>query len=96
LDELPDEHQPGIERKLIAACAMTAEADARRALEQIRRELDRINPSAARSLEEGREETLPVHKLRMPEMLRKSLGSTNLIEPADWLSTRMRTLLENA
>jgi len=26
------------------------------------------------------EETLTVHKLRIPEMLRKSLASTNLIE----------------
>jgi len=46
------------------------------------RELERINPSAARSLEEGMEETLTVHKLQMPEMLRKSLSSTNIIESA--------------
>jgi hypothetical protein len=39
-------------------------------LDQIHRELERINPSAARSLEEGMEETLTVHKLQMPEMLR--------------------------
>jgi transposase-like protein len=82
LDQLPEEYQPGIERKLIAAYAMTGEADARRALDQIHRELERINPSAARSLEEGMEETLTVHKLRMPEMLRKSLASTNIIESA--------------
>jgi len=82
LDQLPDEYQAGIERKLIAAYAMTGEADARRALDQIHRELDRINPSAARSLNEGMEETLTVHKLQMPEMLRKSLVSTNIIESA--------------
>jgi len=82
MDQLPDEYQPGIERKLIAAYAMTGEADARRALDQIHRELERINPSAARSLEEGMEETLTVHKLQMPEMLRKSLASTNIIESA--------------
>jgi transposase-like protein len=80
LDQLPDEYQPGIERKLLAAYAMLSETDARRALDQIHRELERINPSAARSLEEGREETLTVHKLKMPEMLRKSLASTNIIE----------------
>ena len=67
LDQLPEEYQPGIERKLIAAYAMTAEADARRALDQIHGELERINPSAARSLEEGMEETLTVHKLRPPQ-----------------------------
>ena len=82
MDQLPDEYQPTIERKLIAAYAMTGEADARRALDQIHRELERINPSAARSLEEGMEETLTVHKLQMPEMLRKSLASTNIIESA--------------
>ena len=82
LDQLPEDYQPGIERKLIAAYGMTGEADARRALDQIHRELERINPSAARSLEEGLEETLTVHKLRMPEMLRKSLASTNIIESA--------------
>lgn len=38
--------------------------------------------SAARNLEEGMEETLTVHKLRMPEMLRESLASTNSIESA--------------
>jgi transposase-like protein len=82
LDQLPDQYQPGIERKLTAAYAMTGEADARRALDQIHRELERINPSAARSLDEGMEETLTVHKLQMPEMLRKSLASTNIIESA--------------
>ena len=82
MDQLPEEYQPGIERKLIGAYGMMGEAEARRALDQIHRELERINPSAARSLEEGMEETLTVHKLRMPEMLRKSLSSTNIIESA--------------
>jgi transposase-like protein len=82
LDQLPDEYQPGIERKLLAAYGMTDYAEAKKALEQLHRELDRINPSAARSLEEGLEETLTVHKLRMPEILRKSLASTNIIESA--------------
>jgi hypothetical protein len=41
-----------------------------------------LNPSAARSLGEGLDETLTVHKLRVPEQLRKSLASANLIESA--------------
>lgn len=90
MDQLPDEYQPTIERKLIAAYAMTGEADARRALDQIHRELERINPSAARSLEEGMEETLTVHKLQMPEMLRKSLASTNIIESAFSVAEALR------
>lgn len=82
LDQLPEEYQPGMERKLLAAYAMVEYTDARRALDQLHRELDRINPSAARSLEEGMEETLTVHRLRVPELLRKSLASTNIIESA--------------
>jgi len=82
LDQLPEQYQPGIDRKLLAAYAMAEYADARRALDQLHQELDRINPSAARSLEEGMEETLTVHKLRVPELLRKSLASTNIIESA--------------
>jgi transposase-like protein len=82
LDQLPEEYQPGIERKLLAAYGLLDYAEAKKALEQIHRELDRINPSAARSLEEGMEETLTVHKLQTPEMLRKSLASTNIIESA--------------
>jgi hypothetical protein len=41
-----------------------------------------LNPSAARSLEEGREETLTVRRLRVPDKLRSSLNSTNMIESA--------------
>jgi hypothetical protein len=63
LEQLPEEYQPGFERKLLAAYGMLEYTDAKRVLEQIHRELDRINPSAARSLEEGMEETLTVHKL---------------------------------
>ena len=42
--------------------------------------LDQISPCAARSLEEGLEETLTLHRLGVNELLRKSLSSTNLIE----------------
>jgi transposase-like protein len=82
LEQLPEPYQPGVDRQLLAAYAMTEYADARCALDQLHRELERINPSAARSLEEGMEETLTVHKLRVPELLRKSLASTNIIESA--------------
>src|SRR5947208_16865196 len=61
---------------------MVEYADAKRALDRLHRELMDINPSAARSLEEGREETLTVHRLRVPEQLRRTLPSTNVIESA--------------
>src|SRR4051812_29926031 len=41
-----------------------------------------LNPSAARSLEEGMEETLTLHRLHVPMQLRKTLASTNVIESA--------------
>ena len=56
--------------------------DAKRALERLHRELMELNPSAARSLEEGMEETLTVHRLRVPAQLRRTLASTNVIESA--------------
>ena len=39
-------------------------------------------PGAAGWLREGMEETLTVHKLRVPEQLRRTLSSTNVIESA--------------
>jgi putative transposase len=58
-----------------------------------KRELMDINPSAARSLEEGMEETLAVHRLRVPERLRDTLRSTNPIESAfDSVQTTCRNV----
>ena len=45
-------------------------ADAKQALKQLLRELMDLNPDAARSLEEGLEETLTVHRLQVPDRLR--------------------------
>jgi putative transposase len=82
LGHLPEEHQPFMERKLTAAWAMFDYDEAKKALENLGVELERINPSAARSLAEGLEETLTIHRLRVPEKLRKTLFSTNPIESA--------------
>jgi putative transposase len=82
IDHLPEQHRPGVKRKLQNAYAMAEYAEAKRALERLHRELMDLNPSAARSLEEGLEETLTVHRLRVPPKLRRSLASTNVIESA--------------
>ena len=82
IDHLPEEHKADVKRKLQNAYAMVDYGDAKRALERLHRELMDINPSAARSLEEGLEETLTVHRLRVPEQLRRTLTSTNVIESA--------------
>src|SRR5436190_19855081 len=82
VDHLPDEYKADVRRKLQNAYGMAEYSDAKRALDQLHRELMDLNPSAARSLEEGLEETLTVHKLRVPDQLRRTLASTNVIESA--------------
>jgi len=82
LDHLTDEQKPLVAKKLNAAYRMEDHAAAKLALTQLHRELMDLNPSAARSLEEGLEETLTVHRLHIPFQLRKSLASTNIIESA--------------
>jgi hypothetical protein len=59
-----------------------------RGVAEIFRQLARINPSAARSLEEGLEETLTVHRLGIGAVLRRKLATTNPIESC--LSTEQR------
>jgi transposase-like protein len=79
-DLLPDHWQGKIRRRMKAAYGMTEFKEAHKALTDLVRELDGINPSAARSLEEGLEETLTMHRLGVHETLRKSLSTTNIIE----------------
>lgn len=80
LEHLSEEDRPAVKRQLEDAYGHATYGDARRALERLQRELQTLNPSAARSLAEGLEETLTVHRLQVPEMLRKTLSSTNAIE----------------
>jgi putative transposase len=82
LDHLTEEDKPIVAKKLNAAYAIEDYAAAKQSLDGLHRELMHLNPSAARSLGEGLEETLTVHKLHVPEQLRKTLASTNLIESA--------------
>jgi len=79
-DHLPEGCRGDYDRQLRNAYAMTRYEDAKAALEKIFRQLERINPSAARSLEEGMEETLTLHRLGVGPLLRRSLSTTNLIE----------------
>src|SRR5919198_15908 len=82
LGHLTDEQKPGVAKKLNAAYAMEDHDAAKLALKKLHRELMDLNPSAARSLEEGMEETLTVHRLHLPTQLRKTMASTNVIESA--------------
>jgi putative transposase len=82
LDHLTDEQKPAVAKKLNAAYALEGYDAAKEALNGLHRELMDLNPSAARSLGEGMEETLTVHRLHLPAQLRKTMASTNVIESA--------------
>jgi transposase-like protein len=82
LDHLSEAQRPVVAKKLNAAYALEDYAAAKQALDTLHRELMELNPSAARSLGEGLEETLTVHRLHVPPQLRKSLSNTNVIESA--------------
>jgi putative transposase len=82
LDHLTEEQKPDVAKKLNAAYALEDYAAAKQALNVVHRELMDLNPSAARSLGEGMEETLTVHRLHLPMQLRKTMASTNVIESA--------------
>ena len=82
LDHLTEEQKPAVAKKLNAAYALEDYNAAKQALQSLHRDLMDLNPSAARSLGEGLEETLTVHRLHIPLQLRKTLASTNVIESA--------------
>ena len=80
LSYLPKQDHPRWRRALQAAYAHPSYADARRALQRLIRDLRVVNESAARSLEEGLEETLTLHRLGVFPALGRSFKTTNLIE----------------
>lgn len=77
---LAKQDQPTWRRKLQAAYAHPAYADAKRALERLHRDLRLVNESAATSLAEGLDETLTLHRLHVFPELGVSFKTTNLIE----------------
>jgi len=74
------EDQDRYRRKLQRAYKEPDYRKAKAILLEIRDELKQINLSASRSVEEGLEETLTLHKLGLVEKLGASLGTTNCIE----------------
>jgi transposase-like protein len=82
LDHLTEEQKPAVAKALNVAYAQEDYGAAKESLQKLHRELMDLNPSAARSLGEGMEETLTVHRLHLPMQLRKTMASTNVIESA--------------
>jgi len=77
---LPKMHKSRMRKKLQKAYEMARYTEAKAALKVIGKELKLMNESAARSLEEGLEETLTLHKLDMFDELGTSFKTTNCIE----------------
>jgi len=82
VEHLTEDYQADVRCKMRNAYSMLDHGDAKRGLDALLKELMHLNPSAAHSLEEGMEETLTMHRLRVPEKLRHNLSSTNMIESA--------------
>ena len=74
--KLQDEYR----KKLQKAYELDDYDEVKKALLAIKRDLRRINESAAASLDEGFEETLTVQSLGLSKELRRSLKTTNCIE----------------
>lgn len=86
---LAERHQATILTRIREAYAMEGFEEAKASLMTTVRYLERLNPDAARSLEEGLVETLTVHRLGLRGALRKTLSSTNVIENCQGTTRRI-------
>jgi transposase-like protein len=77
---LPKHAQERVRKKLQGAYTKDTYDEAKKALQAIKRELMPVNESAVRSLEEGLEETLTIHRLGLYKELKRSFTTTNMIE----------------
>lgn len=80
LSYLPGEYHRMVRQRMHAAWGMRDHDKAKKALLKLVDYLGKLSTSAARSLEEGLEETLTVHRLGLPERLRRTFSTTNPIE----------------
>jgi len=77
---LPKKYHQLLSRKLWTAWGMTKYQEAHKELQKVHDWLASVNQAAARSLDEGFEQTLTVTRLGLPEELRRLFSSTNIIE----------------
>lgn len=83
LSKLPESEQANVGLLLSAAYREFDYDKALSKLHKIMKKIEARFPSAAASLKEGMEETLTVHRLRLPGLLRQTLSNTNAIESAN-------------
>jgi transposase-like protein len=77
---LPKRQQVAFRKKLQRAYEQPTYEGAKRELAQVRKELKLVNESAVKSLDEGLEETLTLHRLGLFEELGMSFKTTNCLE----------------
>lgn len=80
VDYLPKSQRATWRKKLQRAYEEPTYEGAKMALKRVAKELSLVNESAVRSLEEGLEQTLTLHRLGLFEKLAKSLKTSNCIE----------------
>jgi transposase-like protein len=80
VSHLPEKYRDRFRKKMQSAYEKQNYVTAKRSLLVIERELKWINESAVRSLQEGLEETLTLHRLNLFPKLGTSLKTTNAIE----------------
>lgn len=87
LAHLPKSEQENVSKRLTMAYREFDYEKANSSLELLAKEMDLRYPKASDSLREGLEETLTVHRLRVPGLLRETLSSTNAMESANSVCT---------
>jgi transposase-like protein len=83
LAHLPESEQTRVSIAMTMAYREFEYARSKSALELLFKDLADRYPKAADSLREGLEETLTVHRLKLPGLLRQTLSSTNVMESAN-------------
>lgn len=87
---LPDDQKDQVDCAMHAAFSLEADKGIKK-LKQLAKWLEQEYPSAASSLLEGLDEMFTINRLGLPKMLRRCLGSTNVIEsPNSGIRSRTR------
>ncbi len=92
---LPKGKQDEIKKALQNAYDLPTYREAKAALDALKPELTLINEDATKSLEEGLEETLSLHRLRLMPQLKQSFRTTNCIESLNSMVAQLTRMVYN-
>ena len=83
---LPKKEQEAFKKRLQIAYDRPTYSEAKSALEELEKELSQTNQNALRSLQEGKEEVLTLHRLEVYPLIGISFKTTNCIESLNSLA----------